>query len=128
MQKVKSFEEACIAGGYNPATVLPDVSGYPEKHRDAVTSFAMLVIIAEAINEGKEFDWNDDEEYKWYPWFDMEVTKQNPSGFRFGVTNYVYTYSHTTGGSRLCYVSSEAAKYAAIQFEDLYRAIMVIKK
>jgi hypothetical protein len=89
----KTFEEACKARGYDPATVLPDVSKFPEKHQKAMIAYSKLIIITEAINEGKEPDWNDSDEYKWYPWMDMEVDDNNPSGFRFYAAFYdFYVY------------------------------------
>ena len=127
--KVENFEQACQLRGYDHTTVLPNVSMFPAQHQKALTALAMLIIIAEAMNEGKEFDWNDDDQCKWYPWFDMEVhPKNNPSGFRFYGTHYVNTITGTAGGSRLCYHSSEDAKHAGTQFESLYRDINVITK
>ena len=126
--EVTSFEHACQLRNYDPGKILPDVSLFPELHREAVTSFAKLVIIAEATNEGHQFNWNDDEEYKWFPWFDMEESKQNPSGFRFLVAYFDSTHSRTAGGSRLCFRTREAAQYVGKTFIDLYRDIMVIKK
>ena len=123
-----TFEEACTSRGYDAATVLPDVSKFPVKHQKAITAYAMLVIIAEAINEGKEPDWNDGNEKKWIPWFDMEVDKNNPSGFRYGAAGYGGTGANSTGGSRLCFRSKEDCKYAATKFLDLWRDMMVIAK
>lgn len=127
--QVESFEKACELRGYDVNTVLPDVSNYPTKHQKAVTAFAKLVIINEAMNEGKGLDWNDDDQYKYYPWFDMEFHKKNnPSGFRFYDTYYAVTSTRTSGGSRLCFFTREDAKYAGEHFENLYRDICVIEK
>lgn len=127
--QVESFEKACELRGYDVNTVLPDVSNYPTKHQKAVLAFAKLVIINEAMNEGKEFDWNDDDEYKYYPWFDMEFHKKNnPSGFRFYASVCDYSATLTFGGSRLCFFTREDAKFAGEHFVDLYRDICVIEK
>lgn len=124
----KTFEEACTLRGYDADKILPDVSMYPAKHQKAMIAYAKLIVISEAINEGWEPDWNDGDEYKWYPWFDMEVDKNNPSGFRFLVTNYDYAITYTTGGSRLCFKTSAEAEYAAKEFLELWRDMMVIEK
>ena len=123
-----TFEEACASRGYDSATVLPDVSKFPVKHQKAITAYAMLVIIAESINEGHEPDWNDRSERKWIPWFDMEVDKNNPSGFRCDGADYDYTATSSAGGSRLCFRSEESCEYAATKFIDLWRDMMVILK
>jgi hypothetical protein len=124
----KTFEEACKARGYDPATVLPDVSKFPEKHQKAMIGYSKLIIITEAINEGKEPDWNDSDEYKWYSWMDMEVDDNNPSGFRFSAAYYVYSTTYSSGGSRLCFRTKKACEFAAKQFLDLWRDMMVIPK
>ena len=123
-----TFEEACASRGYDAATVLPDVSKFPVKHQKAITAYAMLVIIAESINEGHEPDWNDRSERKWIPWFDMEVDKNNPSGFRCRDASYGYANTFSSGGSRLCFRSEESCEYAATKFIDLWRDMMVIPK
>lgn len=121
--KVKSFEEACEARGYDPANCLPDVSKMPVNHQKALTAMAMMYIIAEAINDGHVFNWDDYNEYKYYPWFYL-----NSPGFRFGDAAFVCSGTSTTGGSRLCYKTEALAKYAGKQFLELYRDIMVIEK
>lgn len=126
--EIKTYEEACAIRGYDPAKVLPDVSVFPVKHQKSLLAFAMLVIIAEAINEGWEPDWNDGNERKWFPWFDMEVDGNNPSGFRFYVTRYVYTFTYSSGGSRLCFKTEAKAEYAGKTFVEYYRDLMVIPK
>lgn len=129
--KIKSFEEACAVKGYDPAKMLPDVSLMPSQHQDAITAFAKLIIIAEAINFNEDTkeqwvpDWNDDDEYKYFPWFDLEHHKKNnPSGFRFDGSGYGVTVTRTSGGSRLCYQTRANSDYAGTQFIDLYRALI----
>lgn len=123
---ITSFEQACQIRGYDPEKCLPDVSMYPEKHQTAVIAAAKLFIINEAVNEGHEFDWSDYDEYKWYPWFDMEVTEENPSGFRFDGACCDLVLSDV--GSRLCYRTKAAAEHAGRTFIDIYRELMVMKK
>lgn len=127
--QVQTFEEACQLRGYDANTVLPEVSNYPVNHQKAMIAFAKLVIINEAMNEGKKFDWNDYDQNKYYPWFDLEKDKQhNPSGFRFNGTCYVLTITFTLGGSRLCFHSRSDAEFAGKHFEELYREILVISE
>lgn len=44
-----------------------------------IYSYQQLVIICKALNEGWNPNWNDSNEYKYYPYFDMRST----SGFGF---------------------------------------------
>lgn len=124
-QLISNFEEACAALGLDPLNILPDTSRMPEKHRKAIEATAKLYVIAEALNEGWVPDWNDDDQYKYYPWFDLEEHKKNnPSGFRFGDSNYAVAYSLSAGGSRLCYRTRGLSDYAGKTFTDLYRDLM----
>jgi hypothetical protein len=125
MSRITSFEEACKVLNIDPAAVLPNVSAFPEKHQKALTATAKLFVIADALNEEWEPDWNEDEQYKYYPWFDLEKHKKNnPSGFRLGGVGC--SCGSSAVGSRLCFKDRETAEYAATRFIDLYRDLMVL--
>lgn len=123
-EKIKSFEEACKVEGLDPDKVLPDVSGFPSIHQKALTALAKLIIVVDVLNGDWNPDWNNDDEYKYYPWFDMEKTKENPSGFWLISVGYISASSGV--GSRLCFHSRELAEHAAEHFLDLYRDYMII--
>ncbi len=80
-------------------------------------AYKKMKIIARALNEGWTPNWNDGDECKWHPWFYLD----GPSGFRFHVSLYVYTYSYSAGSSRLCFKSRELSDYAAKQFLAIYK-------
>ena len=115
---ITTFEEACKVKKIDPATVLPDVSAYPQEHQKALTAAAKLFIITDVLNEGHKFNWKDYDEYKYYPWWDMNDTS-SPSGF--GLHAVLLDCTHSTVGSRLCFKSEELGRYAATQFEAIYR-------
>ena len=119
--EIKSYQDACKKLGITES--LPEVSMLPEKHRKAVLAFFMLVIIAEALNDGWQPNWDDNNEYKYFPWFDCE--KATTSGSGFASYDCTYTNAITFVGSRLCFRSSELAKYAGTTFLDLYRDYMM---
>jgi hypothetical protein len=120
--KIKTFEDACKALKLDPSKVLPSVEGLP--NAGAIVAAAKLFIIAQALNGNWIPDWNDGDQYKYFPWFDMEKDQNNPSGFRLDDVTYNYAYSHV--GSRLCFKSRDLAEYAATQFIDLYKDLMVL--
>lgn len=124
MEQIKTFEDACKALNLDPEKVLPDVSAFPPPHQAALIAAGKLFIVADALNEGWKPDWNNDE-YKYYPWFDLEKDEEdNPSGFRLDSVYYYYSGSDVS--SRLCFKSRDIAEYAGTQFVDLYRDLMVI--
>jgi len=124
MTKIKSFEDACKA--LNIKSILPGAEGLPEKHQKAIQAHYQLVIIAEALNGGWQPNWNDHNEWKYYPWFDVEASEEQPSGS--GLSYYAYdgTYSDAAIGSRLCFKTRELAKYAGQKFTELYKDYMLI--
>ena len=120
-EKVKSFEDACQI--LNIEANLPQVEMLPENHKKAIIAHYKLIIIAEALNEGWKPDWDNDDEWKYYPWFDMEGSS---SGVCFSCNVYGYwdTFSHVC--SRLCFKSRELAEYAGKQFPEIYKNYMTI--
>lgn len=121
---IKTFEDACQVKNLDPLKIIPDATVFPEPHQKALTAIAKLIVITDALNEDWKPDWQDNDQYKYYPWFDIEKDKNNPSGFRFGSVGYYFATSIV--GSRLCFKNEELAQYAGEQFIDLYKDFMVI--
>lgn len=116
--RVKTFEDACEVLGVVPQVVLP--FGHLQKTTLtgddlSIQSYAKLIIIARALNEGWTPDWPDHGQYKYYPWF------THKSGFGLSYRDYGRWCSHAGLGSRLCFKSSELAQYAGQQFESIYK-------
>jgi len=122
---IMSFEDACEALGLD-ATKLPDVSMLPEADQKAVVAHYKLVVISRALNEGWTPNWADDNERKYFPYF--EVEKKEGSGSGFGLSYLVFDYwrTHTHVGSRLCFKNSEVAEFACTKFKDLYEESFLI--
>ena len=121
MANVKTFEAACKKLKLDPAKVLPKVSGMPKHHQDAIIAHSKLVIITEALNDGWKPDWTNDDEWKYYPWFDLS----SGSGLRYYGCDYLFSSSPV--GSRLCFKSRELAEYAGKQFINLYEKSFLFK-
>ena len=113
--KIKTFEDACKA--LNISTALPivnTVNTIPEEMQKAVHSHYKLMVITKALNEGWEPNWNDSNEWKYYPWFSMGGSR----GFSYyGCDGLSGSYV----GARLCFKSHELAEYAGAQFKELYK-------
>ena len=102
--RVKTFEDACEILGTTP--------NFSYREPSDEVAYKKLKIIIMVLNEGWTPDWNNVSEAKWYPRFFLNNKKEF-------VLNSACTYSPI--GSRLCFRSEELAKYAANQFEDLYK-------
>ena len=121
MSLIKTFEAACKQLKLDPKKCLPDVKGMPEHHQDSTIAYAKLVIIAEALNDGWKPDWTNMSEWKYYPWFNMS------SGSGLSCHGCGDRRSVSAVGSRLCFKSSELAKYAGTQFIKLYEQYFLLK-
>lgn len=107
--RVKTFEDACRIIGFDPE------GSYVFGDSKDDTAYKKLKLISEALNEGWKPDWNNSNQYKWYPWFRFK------EGFGFSLTDWGSADSVTDACSRLCFKSQELAEYAGKQFEDIYR-------
>lgn len=118
--RVKSFEDACQVLGIS--TNVPEVKGLPRKHQKAIIANYKLIVIAEALNEGWKPNWQDSDEYKYYPWFDMS----NPAGVGCSNTNNTASDTAATIGSRLCLKNRELAIYFGQTFTDLFNDSLLL--
>lgn len=118
--RVKSFEDACQVLGIS--TNVPEVKGLPRKHQKAIIANYKLIVIAEALNEGWKPNWQDFDEYKYYPWFDMS----NPAGVGYSITYHTASAANAYFGSRLCLKNRELAIYFGQTFTDLFNDSLLL--
>lgn len=118
--RVKSFEDACQVLGIS--TNVPEVKGLPRKHQKAIIANYKLIVIAEALNEGWKPNWQDSDEYKYYPWFDMS----NPAGVGCSDTSGTASVTGASVGSRLCLKNRELAIYFGQTFTDLFNDSLLL--
>lgn len=93
-----------------------------------------LETITEALNEGWKPNWADTDEYKYYPWFYIEVSEVQTegtcgatAGLSCAYTDDAASDSSANVGSRLCFHDRETARYAGRTFTDLYAQILIEK-
>lgn len=119
---VKSYEDACKILGKDTYRGIPYDKPMNSTER-GINAVSKLIIIIEALNEGWEPNWNDYNEYKYYPWFEYN----NQSGFGFSNTGYDTTHTYTTVGSRLVFKTRALAEYAGKNFIDIYNEWLINK-
>ena len=119
--RIKTFEDACAEVGFVPSSNNIAFGFADDKDMISINAYSKLCIIARALNEGWTPDWSDSNQYKYYPWFDMS----SGSGLAFG--GYGNWRSGSGVGSRLCFLTSEDAKYAGTKFKDLYEEYFILK-
>ena len=129
--RVKSYADACKVLGIEP---MDEDSMKAQGFRPDEIARRQLETITEALNEGWKPNWADTDEYKFYPWFYIEVSEVQTegttgaaAGLSFAATNYAATMTHAYVGSRLCFHDRETARYAGRTFTDLYAQILIEK-
>ena len=115
--KIKTFEDAMKATGRKD---IPDFSTFPEDMRKHFEAMFKMVVIVEALNEGWKPDWDNWDECKYHPWFDM-----SPSSFAFCGSHCDDARADAGSGSRLKLKSRELAVYAGEQFKDIWKDIQL---
>jgi hypothetical protein len=117
--RIKTFEDALAL--YSASENTRMFLNYNSVDGDLLAAQAHLkmTIIAQALNEGWTPNWNDEDEYKYYPWFYLD----SPGFQLFNVYSY---YTSSNVGSRLCFKSEELAQYAANQFKNIYEQLFTL--
>lgn len=114
--KIKTIEDAYKKTGRE----MIDFSVFPEKDRKHMENYYHAIVIAEAVNEGWKPNWDDYNEYKWLPWFEMSA-----SSFAFDTSYYGDTYANAGGGSRLRFESEEKSDYVAKTFPEVFKSLQI---
>lgn len=120
--KVDSFEAALeYLGRENNACMC----GIPDKHAKAMVAMYKLITIAEAWNKADNFipDYDNTNQYKWFPWFQ----KRGTAGFVSAYTSGTASSAHAYFGSRLCFSTSERAEQFGKQFIDLWNDFLLFR-
>ena len=115
MERVKTADDAFAIKGITIGSIVNDNDTTDE------IAYKILKVIAEVLNEGWVPDWKNNNQYKYYPWFDLS----SGSGLSYDV--FVSRDSFSFVGSRLCFKSEELAEYAGKQFIKEYTDFFIIK-
>lgn len=113
IERIKSYEDACEDQG-------EDVDSRPFKNpttkkQHQSNAHWELMMISDALRGGKELDWDNSNQKKWSPYFDMR------GNVSFRDTVYVYWASNCTASARLAVLDSETAEYFGKQFLSTWK-------
>lgn len=123
--RVKTYEDACKVLGVEP---INEQNAKAQGFRSDEIARRKLETIAAALNEGWKPDWNNTDQYKYYPYFYIQENAKGASaGLSYALTYYTAADTSAHIGSRLCFYASRLARYAGNQFTDLYEQILIEK-
>ena len=112
-QEIKTMSDIYRINGITKLTTPPETK---ERY------YEDLILVAKALNGNWKPDWNDVNEYKWYPYFQIS------EAFRFSIidTDYYCSSTDVFIGSRLCFKNEHIAEYAGKTFIEQYEKLMRI--
>ena len=124
--RVKSYADACKVLGIEP---MNEQNMKAQGFRPDEVARRKLETITEALNEGWKPDWNNTEQYKYYPYF---YIRENAKAKGNAGLSCAYTFNAATNtpahiGSRLCFHDRDTARYAGNTFTELYEQILIEK-
>lgn len=124
--RVKTYEDACKVLGVEP---INEQNAKAQGFRSDEIARRKLETIAAALNEGWKPDWNNTDQYKYYPYFYIQENAKGKgsAGLSCADTSYTASATYASVGSRLCFYASRLARYAGNQFTDLYEQILIEK-
>ena len=94
----------------------------------------MMCIINRSLNTDPETnqewkpDWNDSDQEKYYPWFEVVEKPEGASGFGLSVGDCDDVGTYASLGVRLFYRDSKTAIYAGETFTELYENMILLPK
>lgn len=124
--RVKTYEDACKVLGVEP---INEQNAKAQGFRSDEIARRKLETIAAALNEGWKPDWNNTDQYKYYPYFYIQENAKGKgsAGLSCAASNYAAAGAYANIGSRLCFYALRLARYAGNQFTDLYEQILIEK-
>jgi len=117
MHRIKTVDDILSDNGITKE----DFDNDCQKMTNDEKAYKIIKLLCNSLNEGWVPNWDNSNEYKYYPWFNM---CKGSSGFRCHDDGLWVT--HSSVGSRLCFKSSKLAEYAGTQFTDIYKDFMII--
>lgn len=124
--RVKTYEDACKVLGVEP---INEQNAKAQGFRSDEIARRKLETIAAALNEGWKPDWNNTDQYKYYPYFYIQENAKGKGSAGLSCANarHAAANAYANLGSRLCFYASRLARYASNQFTDLYEQILIEK-
>lgn len=90
---------------------------------DHLVNYQTAIVLVRAMNEKREPNWDDPNEWKHSNWFDM---RGGSSGFRYNDCGNWRSSSDV--GSRLCFFDTEAGEWLTNQHLEVFKHFMLIIK
>ena len=114
IEDIKSYDDI-IEVLYPEDNILPFNNPITLKQK-SINAYSKLINIVKVFNAGWIPDWDNEKEYKYYPYFYMDSKE---GGFRLNDVNCHVVTSGVT--ARLCFKTKELAQLSVDLFFDIYK-------
>ena len=128
-EKIKTFEDACKVTGENPDFI----NTFTLKHLKA---YIKLCTIAKALNGSWKPDWANFDEYKFFPWFNIEkkyaslcvggADRGSDVGLSCLCSDSDVSCTYADCGGALASQSEEIAIYFGKQFIEIWKDYLIV--
>jgi hypothetical protein len=119
---IKTFEDACERLRLDPSN-LPNLSALPKRFKKGLYAYYKLMVIFEAINDGWIPDFENKNQCKFFPIFEI-----NPSGMNFSQCKNSSIYNLAKTSSFLCCGNQDKSVYISSQFTELFKDYLLINR
>lgn len=120
MDRVKTYEDACLDQNVKPLTI-DDFSFLPEEDQEYAYYSHQYDIIHRALVQGWKSDKKNSKQNKYFPIFYWDENRAGGPGFSYGVD--ACTYSSSFVGARREFPTWELAKYSGTQFLSIHEKL-----
>ena len=124
-KKITTIEECFQLKGLD-INIMPDVSMLPERFQKAQIALFKLHVAAEVVNDGWEPDYNNWDQPKYQPIFEVNATDEKKSGVGLSYVGYVGWDAFSFVGVRLCFEDRDTAKFFGETFKNLYEDLFLV--
>lgn len=122
---IQHYETACKKLCKEPLTIEDFSPKLPDDKKQYLLSVERVTTVIEAKKPaGHEFDWNNEDEEKRFPWWDMETYGDAPAGSGFSLYGVGYGNAHSGVGARLSSLTEADVRLIAANMLEDYRVIM----
>lgn len=117
IDKIKDFDDILELSGYESEEEFLPYKKPKNKKEIKLNNIARLQLISEVYNEGWVEDWNNNQQYKYYPYF-------NKSSYSWVVYGCDYYCGSSSVGSLVYFKDKEKALDAGNKFIKIYSEIL----
>ncbi len=118
--RIKNFEDVLKEAEISKAAFAKQCTGL---EADEI-AYKKAKLVCSIVNEGWVPDWKNSNQYKYFPWFNMNDSSSDDG---FSYYDCVCWDSLSYVGSRLCFKSSDLATFAGKLFEqEIYKPLFII--